>query len=334
MKQFLLISLLFLSVFAKAQNTYLPDEIWYNTGENIYVQFCLPTVSNLDQYTDAPKTFAALYPRNIQERIRESEKTRKISIELDEETKLFSIETADELNTTSLLPAELSEDSLFHFQKLKLVTSEGAKINCYFRNFDELMMYLKNDWNKKTTSLSGKIKEESTAYKRKAVSLLYQEKDGQVQKISKSWNSKVNNLDQLQLTGSVGINAFKSKMLPSLKFHLGFVFSQKGYYRDHYFIDYEIMYDFVSENNKMNAKTGHFIDLGYQRNFSKSPEKADWYGVSAGYLIHNKSNIFDDHTWRISVYRNITKNIQLVPQIYFPENFSKVFPGLNLNINF
>lgn len=334
MKQLLVISFLFLSVLTQAQDSYLPDEIWYDSGKNIFIQFCLPSVSDLDEYADASITFGAIYTRNMQERMHEAEKTGKVSIELDGLKNGNSIRIVDQFANLNPFPPELVSDSMIDFQELKLVTKEGAKINCYFRNIDEMMLFLKNQWNTDIESIASDINKKPSGYKNKAVSLLYRNKDGQVQNVPVKWASKVKNLDQLQLTGSAGMNMFKSKFLPSFKFHLGLVFSQKGIYKNHYFAEYEIMYDFASENNQLNAKTGHFIDLGYMRNFSKSPEKADWYGISAGYLIHRKSDIFDDHTWRISVYRNISKNIQLVPQIYFPDNFSKIFPGLNLNINF
>ena len=95
------------------------------------------------------------------------------------------------------------------------------------------------------------------------------------------------------------------------------------------------MSDFVTENGKMVPKVGHFVDLGYMRNFSKSQDKADWYGFSIGYMKNKNSEIFDDHTWRLSVYRTISKNIEIVPQLYFPDNFkSDIFPALKLKVSF
>lgn len=333
-KQFLVISFIFLSILSRAQNTYLPDEIWYDSGKNIFVHFSLPSVYDLDQYTDASKTFRSILNENMQEQIRAAEKTGRISIETDDLKNEKIIRFLDKFENLNPLPNELNIDSGTGFQELKVVTKEGTKLICYFQNPDELLEFLKNGWETDIRDLSKFIANETAGYKNKAVALLYRKSGEAIQNVPVKWEANAKNLDQLQLTGSAGVNLFKSKFLPSFKFHLGLVFSQKGIYKNHYFMEYEIMYDFVSENNRMNAKSGHFLDLGYMRNFSNSPEKADWYGISAGYQIKSKSDIFDDHTWRISVYRNISKNIQLVPQIYFPENFSKVFPGLNLNINF
>lgn len=334
MKQLFLLILLILSGLLQAQDTFLPDEVWYDSGKNVYVYFCLPTVYDLDQYTGSSKIFEGLFSGNMQDRIREAEKSGKLSIELDDLKNENRIRILDKFEKSNSVPEELLSNSGTDFQELKLITKEGTKLNCYFMNSDELISFLKNDWNTDMLALNQVLANESPGYKNKAVSLLFRKTGDTIQNIPVKWDANAKNLDQLQLTGSAGVNLFKSKLLPSFKFHLGLVFSQKGIYKNHYFVEYEIMYDFIQQANQLNAKSGHFLDLGYMRNFSKSPEKADWYGISAGYQIKSKSDIFDDHTWRISVYRNISKNIQLVPQIYFPENFSKVFPGLNLNINF
>ncbi|MFY9151953.1 MAG: hypothetical protein WAO52_08065 [Prolixibacteraceae bacterium] len=333
-KQFLVLILLILSGLLQAQNTFLPDEIWYDSGKNIYVQFSLPSVYDLDQYTEPSKIFEGIYTGNMQERMLEAEKNGKISVEQDGVKNENRIRIVDKFENLNPLPKELINESGTDFQELKIVTREGTKLNCYFRNTDELLAFLENGWQSDIVALNQLIKKESAGYKNKVVSLLYRKSGDEIQNVPVNWKANAKNLDQLQLTGSAGMNLFKSKFLPSFKFHLGLVFNQKGIYKNHYFAEYEIMYDFVTEDNQVNAKSGHFLDLGYMYNFGKSPEKADWYGVSAGYLIKGKSNLFDDHTWRISVYRNISKNIQLVPQIYFPKNFSGIFPGLNLNINF
>ena len=334
-KQLFLLVFLLLSVAGTAQNAaYLPDEIWYDTGKNIYIQFSMPSIYKLNQYANASKIFNVLFTKSIQEQIRNTGKSKKVNIKLDEQNDEYNVLTKDELSNEYLLPANLNSDNTINFQKLNVLTKDGTKINCYFEKFDDLMSFLENDWENKIGALSTKINKKATGYERKAVSVLYKENDGVIQEINKTSNPKVNNLDQLQLAASAGINLFKNRLLPSFKLHLGLVFSQKGIYKHHYFVEYELMYDFASENNQLLGRTGHFIDFGYMYNFSKSQDKADWYGVSAGYLVHKKSELFDDHTWRISVYRNITKNIQLIPQIYFPNDFSKVFPGIGLNVNF
>ena len=164
--------------------------------------------------------------------------------------------------------------------------------------------------------------------------LIYQNKNGKIQQIAQNLNQQANYLDQLQLVASAGVNGFKTKLLPSFKLRAGLIFSRKGIYKDHYFAQLELLYDFASDNNQLKSKTGSFLDFGYKHNFSNNPEKENWYGFSVGYMSSGKSDIFDDNTWRLSVYRNLGKNIEIVPQLYFPDNFSSVFPGLSLHISF
>lgn len=334
MKHLLLISLLFLSGLVKAQDTFLPDEIWYDTGKGIYIQFCLPSIYTLDHYANVSARFHILFSDGpVQKQIQNYDRSKKISISLDWKSQKTKISDCD--NTSKcLIPSDLTPDSLFVYQEMKLTTGSGVKINCYFKNLDEMMLFLKNDWENCIQSLTAEIKKLSYWDKRKAIFLHYRQNGDHIENTYKNWNLQVYFLDQLEIKGGAGISFFKGKFMPNLEGQLGLLFSQKGIMKNHYFAHYEIMYDFVSENNKTIPQSNHFIDLGYSRNFTRSPDKANWYGVSVGYLFSKKSEIFDDNTWRLSVHRKLSKNIEMVPQIYFPGNFSKAFPALNLSVNF
>lgn len=334
MKQLLLICLLFLSGFTKAQETFLPDEIWYDTGRGIYIQFCLPSIYTLDHYADAPGTFNPLLSEGpMQKQIQDYDQSKKISISLDSKSMVTKIADCD--NTAKCtIPSDLSPDSLFVYQEIKSIIGSGTKINCYFKDLDEMMSFLKDDWEKSIQSITAEFKKLSFGDKNKAILLHYRQNGDRIENTYKQWNLQVYHMDQIELKGGAGISFFKGKFMPNFEGQLGLLFSQKGILKNHYFAHYEIMYDFVSENDKTIPQSNHFIDLGYSRNFTKNPDKANWYGVSVGYLISKKTDIFDDNTWRLSVHRNLSKNIELVPQIYFPGNFSKIFPGLKVKVNF
>lgn len=334
MKQLLLLSLLFLSVLTKAQDTFLPDEIWFDTGKSSYIQFCLPSIYNLDQFSNVSQVFAELFEESVQKQIQNFDRSKKISISINRKIRETKITDCDENTSKCNIPEDLKPESLTIYQELKLITTRGEKINCYFKNLDEMMLFLKDDWGKSIQSITAEYKKLSFWDKRKAIFLHYRQNGDLVENTFKEWNTKVQHLNQIQIEGGAGIAFFKGKLLPTFDGQLGFLFSQKGILKNHYFVNLELIYDFVSENNKLVPKTGLFKDFGYKHNFSKSPDKADWYGISVGYLSHKNSEIFDDNTWRISIYRNISKNIELVPQIYIPNNFSKVFPGLKLKIDF
>lgn len=333
MKQLLLISLLFLSVLAKAQDTFLPDEIWYDTGKNIYIQFCLPSVYNLDQFSDASGVFPELSAESVQKQIQNYDRSKKISISINRKTGETKITECDENTLKYNIPQDLKPDSFTIYQELKLISSGGEKINCYFKNLDEMMLFLKDYWGKSILSITAEFKNLPSGDKRKAIFLHYRQNGDRIENTFKELNLQVQHLDMIQIEGGVGIAFFKGKLLPTFEGQLGLVFSRKGILKNSYFVNLELMYDFMSENNKLVPKTGLFKDLGYKHNFTKNPDKANWYGISVGYLSRKNSEIFDDNTWRISIYRNISKNIELVPQIYFTNNFT-IFPGLKVNVRF
>lgn len=334
MKQLLLISLLFISVVTKAQETFLPDEIWYDTGKSIYIQFCLQSIYNLDQFSDASGVFPELFAESVQKQIQNYDLSKKISISINRKIGETKITDCDENTLKYNIPQDLKPESLTIYQELKLISVGGEKINCYFKNLDEMMIFLKNDWGKSIQSINTEFKNLSSGDKRKAIFLHYRQNGDRIENTFKELNLQVKHLDMIQIEGGAGIAFFKGKLMPNFEGQLGFVFSKKGIMKNHYFVNLEIMYDFISENNKLIPKSALFKDFGYKHNFTKSPDIANWYGVSIGYINHINSDIFDDHTWRISIYRNISKNIELVPQIYFPDNFSKIFPGLKVNVSF
>lgn len=334
MKQLLLISLLFISGLTKAQGTFLPDEIWYDTGKNIFVQFCLPTVYDIRKYADDAEIFTNLYAMKLPDKIHKSGTDKKIRIEIDELKNESNIHTSEDFSLINIFPTEFNQDNTSDFQELKLITKNGVKINCYYSNLDELISFLRNDWKNCVISMNTLINTDVAGFKQKPIILLYQNKDGQIQNIAKNINTRVNYLDMLVLKGGVSVSLFKGRFLPGIDAEIGLMFSKKGIMKNYYFANAEEMFDFVTENNRLVPKSGLFVDLGYGRNFSKNPDKANWYGFSVGYLVRKNQEIFDNNTWRLSVHRDLSKNIKLVPQIYFPDNFSKLFPALKISVSF
>lgn len=335
MKQFLALSSLFLSAVGAAQNpTFLPDEIWYDTGKNIVVQFCLPTVYDVGMYAEDAKTFTNLYAMKLPDKIQKSGTDKKIRIEIDELKNESGVHSSEDFSLTNIFPSEFHQDDTSNFQELKLITKDGAEINCYFSKLDELISFLRNDWKNSINSIYTLINTDIAGFKHKPIILLYQNKDGQIQNIAQNINTRVNYLDMLVLKGGVSIGLFKGRFLPGIDAEIGLMFSKKGIMKNYYFAHAEELFDFVTKNNQLVPKSGLFVDLGYKLNFSKNPNKANWYGFSVGYLVRKNPEIFDNNTWRLSIHRDISKNIELVPQIYFPENFSKLFPALKLSVSF
>jgi hypothetical protein len=333
MNRLLIIGLVLFSGSTKAQNIFLPDEIWYNTGRNIYIQFSLPSIYDMEHFSDASKIFSDLYSESTQRQIKSFSMPARMSILLNKKEGETII--TEKMNSLKYdIPEDLIPDSGIILQELKVVNAGDIKISCYFKNMDDLLLFLKNDWRKSVTLITAEFKKLPSWNKRKAIQLHYRQIGDSIRNTFVSPNPGALNSDELVLKGETGINSFKGKFLPDFTVGIGLMFSQKGILKNNYFLNYEFMYDFVSENGQSIPKSNHFIDAGYARNFTKTQNKADWYGISLGYLVKKNSDIFDDHTWRLSIYRNISKHIVLVPQMYFPNNFSKVFPGIKVKVSF
>ena len=334
-KQFLVISLLFLSNLTKAQDSFLPDQIWYDTGKNIYVQLCLPSINTLDHFANSSRIFYPLLSDGaMRKMIQNYDRSKKISISLNWVSGEKKITDCDENISKCTIPSDLKPDSLSMYQELKVITREGVKINCYFKNMDDMLLFLKVDWEQSIHSIAKELNYLSYWDKRKAIFLHYRQNGDHIENTYKQWNLQVNNLDEVQIEGGAGINFFKGKFLPNFEGQLGLIWSHKGILKNHYFINLEMVYDFINENNTLVPKSQLFMDIGFKYNFSKTPNTNNWYGVSIGYLVKKNSSIFDDHTWRVSIYRKIHKNIEIVPQIFIPNKFSNVFPGLKVSVKF
>jgi hypothetical protein len=330
---YLILVLICLTFSGKSQDTSLPDEIWLDTGSNIYVQFCLPSVYQLTNFSDAVKVFPELL-ESLEMRIKKYDLSKKVAMVINQksgESKIFEL---DNHPVDFLIPEDFKSENPSNYQEIRLTSFNGTKITCYYTDPGKMLSYLKDGWTKGVSSVSSELKKLSAWDKRKAIFLHYRLSGEQIQNTFKQWNPQTRNMDQLEIGGGTGIGFYKGRFLPALEGKLGLVFGDKGILKRHYFVNFELMYDFIQEGEKTVSKTGLFMDAGYKYNFTKNPDKANWYGFSVGYLVKKNAAVFDDHTWRLSVYRNISRNIELVPQIYFPNNFSELFPGLKVNISF
>ena len=336
MKKFqlhLILVLMCLSFSGKSQDTFLPDEIWVDAGSDIYFQFCMPSVYELNRFSDADKVFPGLL-ESLEMRIKKYDLSKKVTILINQKSGESKIFEADDHTDDFLIPEDFKPENSSNCQEIRLTSGNGTKVNCYYTDPNKMLSYLKNGWTKGITGISNELQKLSGGDKRKAIFLHYRLTGEQIQNTFKQWNPRTRNMDQLEIGGGAGIGFYKGKFLPALEGKLGLVFGDKGILKRHYFVNFELMYDFIAEGEKTVSKTGLFMDAGYKYNFTKNPDKANWYGFSVGYLVKKNATVFDDHTWRLSVYRNISRNIELVPQIYFPNNFSQLFPGLKVNVSF
>jgi len=139
--------------------------------------------------------------------------------------------------------------------------------------------------------------------------------------------------DMLILGAGVGGGFIKNQIVTSFGFRLGFSFGHKGIFRNAYFADYELLYDFP-EDGSDKYKINGFLSLGYEHNFSRNPDKENWYGISLGYLVDRNNDIFGKNTVKVSVLKRINNSITILPEIYFDDFYKDGSPGLRVQITF
>lgn len=145
--------------------------------------------------------------------------------------------------------------------------------------------------------------------------------------------SKFTSTDMILLEASVGAGFVKNQSITNFGFRLGFAFGNKGIFRNNYFVDYDLYYNFVAQPST-DFNINSFLSLGFERNFSTSPEKDNWYGISLGYLVGRNDSFFGKNATKISVHKRLNNSITLLPEIYFDDFYKNGKPGLRVQISF
>lgn len=331
----LLIILAVISIIktSTAQDIFLPDTVWIDTGKEIYVQLCLRSVKDVKELANMEATFQHLLNEKTAEKII-SDPAQKLAIMITQLQNEEYLLVAEEMETSVYLPGNLESNGEIDYQLLSLKKNDQNKINCYFQSRKQLISFLTKDWAQQINKTNTALNNNWVCNSRKTITAFVKD-TVQTTKVSLAFaHDGAKNLDQLELSAGAGMNFFKDKFLPNFSFRMALTLGNKGILKNSYFADYEIIYDFVEEKGKSAPKSGHFLSLGYMHNFTSNPDKNNWYGFSVGYLVSKKSEFFDDNTWRLSIHRKINKNIELSPQLNFPNNFENIFPGLKLKVNF
>jgi len=138
------------------------------------------------------------------------------------------------------------------------------------------------------------------------------------------------NKDQILFTGGGGITyvnqAWNGSVCADMVFQLG----EKMISTQSFTIGYEWMYDLTSGEKD----NGHWINLGYSRNYSRNPKKPRWFGLTLSHLIiNNNSDAFYERTFRVGLNHRFHKHLSLEPQLYFDAAFLDVNLGLKLKIH-
>lgn len=142
-------------------------------------------------------------------------------------------------------------------------------------------------------------------------------------------NTMASSNDQIAISAGTSLENVKGEWNGSFYTKLTLILGNKNIPKHAFSLGYEWMYDFSSGDKNIN----HWVDLGYQYNFSKNPKKQDWYNLSLGYLAKRNGDLFDKDTFRLGISKNVHENISIVPQIYFNDFFKDAYPGFKIKIH-
>ncbi len=225
----------------------------------------------------------------------------------------FPVDTAIALIIKGNNKVELSSKLAIYFSTLKqLEELNQYDFNQILKNTDNEALR-NNDWYLKSSPFVAwvKIQNDNTA------ELVHQN------------NTLSANNDQIILTAGTSLENVKGEWNGSFYTKMTLQFGNKSLAKQAFSLSYEWMYDFSSGKENIN----HWVNLGYQRNFSKDPNKGNWYGLNLGYLVKRNGDLFEKDSFRLGIEKKINKNISVVPQIYFNDFFKNAYPGFKIKIH-
>jgi hypothetical protein len=206
----------------------------------------------------------------------------------------------------------------------------NSKVAIYFNTIKQLEELTKYDFAQILKNTDLQINDAKQWYTKTApfVAWVKIKEDNSAELLHRN-NTMSTTSDQIILTAGTSLENVKGNWNGSFYTRMTFQLGSKNLSKQAFSLEYEWMYDFSSGDKNIN----HWVDLGYQHNFSKNPNKGDWYGLSLGYLTKRNGDLFEKDSFRLGMEKKINKNISVVPQLYFHEFFKDAYPGFKIKIH-
>jgi hypothetical protein len=209
---------------------------------------------------------------------------------------------------------------------------KSSETKIYIDDLSDLEFFFTDDFSKKINEAEDYLQDKFGGNYKKGilawVDLRNEEVKGYFQNVSYKTN------DMIILEAGVGSGFIKNQIISSFGFRIGFAFGNKGLFRNKYFVDYELFYDFGEHEGGLENDINGFLSLGYEHNFSTNPDKDNWYGISLGYLVDRNNDFFGKNTFKVSVLKRINNSITILPEIYFDDFYKNGSPGLRVQVTF
>lgn len=135
--------------------------------------------------------------------------------------------------------------------------------------------------------------------------------------------------DYLSYDIGIGVNLIKNIIVPELYMEVAYSRDYKGISRDRFSLTLSALSYF---ENTTKGFENSFLTIGYERNISNTIGKDQFIGLSFGYLIERKGDLFDKNTFKVGTMWQLSKNVTISPQLYFSKN--EIYPAIRLAFGF
>lgn len=123
-------------------------------------------------------------------------------------------------------------------------------------------------------------------------------------------------------------NFQSSGVAPEIGFDIKLAENYTAKRRDIYKIGLSSQLSFISnESGKKKIHPHTFVNVEFS-SLSKKTNKG--WTSRAGYLLNPDGQLYQDTTIKVSLFRNIGKNVKIGPEVIFTENLQKAYPSISL----
>ena len=211
------------------------------------------------------------------------------------------------------------------------LSAENSKTLIYFNTIDQLEELSKYSFDEIEKSIESEITTQTSWHINSTTNTIWVKiRDENTSEILHRKTTTTYDTNQILLGAGAGLEYVKTNWNGSFNVNMSFIFGRKRVNRHAIRFAYDWMYTFSSADKR---HINQWLSTGYAHNFSKHPDHKKWLGISLGYLINSKGDLFEDNTFRLGLDRKIHKYVTLVPQIYFHNFFKDVYPGLKISIS-
>lgn len=230
------------------------------------------------------------------------------------------------LKNTEYILNEDSELQKLPKDSLLVVTENYQSYSIVLEDIDDLRLIKKENIKSEIVKNLDKIKQRGLSYQR-----IITNETGIFKALEINERSGSNNFFSLNIVPALSV--YKNKFIPSISPEIEY-FTNLGMNTLSLSVAYESLIDFRNVNGKSTRTINGFLNFAL-RIKSNLKNKSNYSpGINIGFLIKRSGNMFEKNTFRIGLSQNIGKNIQLVPELYFPGKLNRITPGLKLKYSF